>query len=160
VDYKFSIGLCIGFVVGGVGFVIGPSQWVGIAFLSLAAVWGFLFINPRSPIRGRWWSVSNKLGIGIMSYTRPSVGIGNQYITIYMWLRAMSDIQVDKIVLQIGHKHLVSDWDSRIIQGDETRYINFTRPQWFSVGQYEASLIAYTPYGFAKSGKFPVKVKD
>ena len=136
--------------------MIGASQWVGIALLSLAVVWGFLFVNPKSPVRKYWWSVSSRLGIVPIT----NVGVSDRDLTIHVGLRAVSVIRVDKIGLKIGCKQLLSDWQTTRVEAGEHRYINFARPDWLYVGEYKASLIAYTPDGFSKSEKFLIKVDN
>lgn len=39
-------------------------------------------------------------------------------------------------------------------------YVNFDRPSWLGNGEHEAELIACTPEGRSKSGKFIVEVTD
>ena len=160
-DFKFSLGLVIAFIFGGVGFIKGPQLWIAIGLFVVASILAFLFVNPKSPVRRQWWSVSNRLGIVLMNLpTKNIVGIGDKYLTIHVGLRAISDIQVDKIELKIGRNSLLSDWKSSVIQGDEPRYINFTRPNWLRKGQYKSHLVARTPDGFSKSKKFLVKVDE
>jgi hypothetical protein len=72
VNSKFSLGLFIGFivgvVVGGVGFII-DSECMGFWFFVISAVvWGILFVFPKSPMRKRCLSVSNKVSIMIENY--------------------------------------------------------------------------------------------
>jgi len=153
-DFKFSLGLFIGFIVAGASFIIGSSHCIGISILVLTVIWGFSFVNPKSPVRKYWWSVSSKLGIVSLS----KVGVNDRYLTIYVGLRSVSVNQVDKICLKIRRKQLVSDWQPTRVEADESRYINFTRPDWLHKGEYEANLIAYTPYGFSRSEKFLVRV--
>lgn len=161
-DSKFSLGILFSFILGGVGSIIGPQLWIAIGLFVVASILAFLFVNPKSPVRRRWWSISNRLGIVLINYgpTKNIVGIGDKYLTIHVGLRAISDIQVDKIELKIGRNSLLSDWKSSVIQGDEPRYINFTRPNWLRKGQYKSHLVARTPDGFSKSKKFPVKVDE
>jgi hypothetical protein len=161
-DSKFSLGLIIAFIFGGVGVLIGllgHQLWIAIGFFVVASILAFLFICPKSPVRRRCLSVSSRLGI-VLIKSPTIVRIGDKYLTIHVGLRAISDIQVDKIELKIGRNSLLSDWKSSEIQGDESRYINFTRPNWLCKGQYEAYLVTYTPDGTSKSEKFPVKVDE
>jgi len=159
-DRLFGIGIAVGFIISGVAAIlITISQQLGITLLILGGIFLFLFAYPKSPIRKYWWSVSGKLGvvnIGTMGIN--TVGVGAEYLTIHVGLRAASVIRVDKIVLKIGRKSLVSNWESTRVEADETRYINFTRPDWLHVGEYKANLIAYTPDGFSKSERFLIEV--
>lgn len=151
----FVVGLALGFLISGVAAIlITISQQLGIVLILLAGILLFLFANPRSPVRGKWWSASGKLGVVCIG----TVGVSDDYLTIHVGLRAASVSRVDKIVLRIGRKSLLSDWKSTRVEADETRYINFIRPDWLYTGEYEASIIAYTPDGFSKTEKFPVKV--
>ena len=134
-------------------------QWnIGLVLVIIGAIWGFLFVNPRSPVRKYCWSVSGKLGVVLIYNGRHNVGVGDSYLSVYVGLRALSDVQVDKINLRIMRKRLLSDWKPKVIQGDNSQIINFPRPSWLHRGEYEAYLIAYTPDGFSKSEKFLVKV--
>jgi len=81
-DYRFSIGLLIGSILGGIGFMIGVSQWVGIALLSLAVVWGFLFVNPKSPVRKIWWSTS-KIGITLADNSEVRFNANDENFTMH-----------------------------------------------------------------------------
>jgi hypothetical protein len=156
VDSKHSIGLVITLALTGFGFMF-ISEYIGIGFFVLAGVLGILFVNPKSPIRSRCWSVGNKLGVTII---RPATG-NRQSLTVYEGLRALSPIRVDKIRLSIGRKKIIADdWESHEVAGDESRYIYFDRPKWLYSGEYSARLIAYTPEGYSKSDKFTLRVKD
>jgi len=156
-DFKFSFGLFLGGILAGCSFMIGASQWVGIAILILTAIWGFLFLNPKSPVKRRWWSVSNKLGITPVDVIY-NIDIGDSALTINVRLRTMSGIQVDEISLKIGRKRLVSDYPPMFVKADEERHINFQIPNWIRKGTYQAYLIAHTPDGFSKSKKQLIKV--
>jgi hypothetical protein len=151
----FSAGLAVGFFISGVAAIlITISQQLGMALIVVAVIVGFLFVNPKSPVRRKWWSVSGELGVVVIS----KVGVSREYLTVHVGLRAVSVIQVDKIVLRIARKQLLSDWKSARVEADETRYINFTRPNWLHIGDYRACVIAYTPDGFSKSEKFSLIV--
>jgi len=153
-DSKLSLGLFIGFILTGASLMIGPSQCAGISVWVLTAIWGFLFVYPKSPVRKYWWSVSGKLGVVHIR----NVGITNRDLTIFVGFRAVSVIQIDKIVLKIGRKQLLSDWEPRRVKADESCYIKFTRQNWLCAGEYNVRVIAYTPDGFSKSEKFPLTV--
>jgi hypothetical protein len=164
VDSKFSLGLFISFilgaVVGGVGFII-DSQFIGIGFSILAIVWGILFLFPKSPIRKRCLSVSNKVSITVENYGGFPPKGNRQYLTVYKTLRVLSPIKVDKIILSIGRKKIMPrDWESYEVRGDESGNINFDRPGWLPNGNHSARLIVYTPDGYSKSKKFTLEVKD
>jgi len=161
-DLKFSIGILFSLILTSVAFFIGLQPRIGIGFLVVAGIWFFFFVYPKSPVKRRCWSVSSRLSIIPINYrpTKNIVGIGDKYLTIYVGLRTMSDIQVDKIGLKIGRKSLLSDWESRVIQADHSQYINFTRPNWLRKGQYKSRLFARTPEGVSKSKKFPVAVDE
>lgn len=153
----FGAGLAIGFLISGVvAILITISQQLGIALVVVGIVLVFLFVNPKSPVREKWWSISGKLGVVLIH----KMGVGNEYLTAHVGLRAVSVIQVDKIVLKIGHESLLSDWKSTRVEADETRYINFIRPNWLYAGDYAACLIAYTLEGFSRSEKFTLTVDN
>ena len=117
-----------------------------------------LFVNPKSPLRKHCYQIPGKLGVQIVNDGRNNINVSGEYLTIYLGLRAIVDIKVDKVDLKIGHKKpLPSDWKPRVIQGDETRYINFQRPSWLGKGKHQAYLVAYTPEGFSKSNRFIVE---
>ncbi len=141
--------------------MIGPSQWVGIALLSLAVVWGFLFVNPKSPVRKYWWSISDKLVIVNMQYAGQGAKANAKYITVFTELRPRLHIMVDKIAIEIKRKKISSfHWKSHEVAVAEQILVNFERPDWLYAGVYEAKLIAFTPEGRSKSGKFTVEVND
>ena len=130
-------------------------QWSnGLPFFIAGGVVIGLFVNPKSPVRRYCCSISGKLGVILID----GMNAGHKYLTAYVGLRAVSVIQVDKIILKIGGKRLLSDWEATRVEADKSRYINFVRPDWLHVGEYEARLIAYTPEGFSKSEKFLIKV--
>ena len=136
-------------------------QCVGIGFFVLAGIWGILFVNPKSPIRSRCWSVSSILGVTIIQRGVYSPKGNRQYLTIYKVLRTLSPIRVDKVSLCIGRKRIISfDWKSHVIEGDEPGYANFNRPEWLLNGNHSARLIVYTSKGYSKSERFALKVRD
>jgi hypothetical protein len=160
VERQFGVGLAVGFLISGAAAIlITVSQQLGIALIVVAIILGFLFVNPKSPVRKQWWLVSGKLGVVCINNRGfGNVGVGDKYLTIDIGLRAVSVIQVDKMVLKVGRKQLLSDWVSKRVEADEIQYINFIRPSWLCAGNYEAYLIAYTPDGISKSEEFPLIV--
>jgi hypothetical protein len=159
-DHKLSLGLFIGLIFLGVGFMV-DSECIGIGFFVLAIVWGILFVNPKSPIRRWCWSASDKLSIAVMNYGGFPPQGNRRYLTIYATLRALSPIRVDKMLLSIGRKKILHfDWKSHNVNGDESGYVDFNRPEWLRSGNHSARVIAYTPYGYSKSEKFIIAVRD
>ena len=70
-------------------------------------------------------------------------------------------MKVDEILLIIARKKIVPlDWKSHEVTADESGYVNFDRPEWLHSGNHSARLIAYTPYGYSKSEKFILTIKD
>ncbi len=154
-ERTFYIGITIGFFISGVlAILIAISQQLGFALIVLSIILGFLFINPKSPVKRKWWSISGRLGIVCVT----KVGVSNEYLTINTGLRALSVVQVEKIVLKIGRKQLSSDWKAIRVEADECKYVNFKRPNWLHAGDYKAYLIAYTPNGFSKSNQISLRI--
>ena len=111
---------------------------------------------PKSPVKSKWWSASNRLGITLADDT-DTVSIYKDSL-IRVGLVAVPSIQVDKIILKIaGNKPFGSDWESKIIKGNEAPHIRFPELQELDKGNYDARLYAYTPNGFARSEKFTVE---
>ena len=141
--------------------MIDDLVYVGIGLLVLAFVWGILFIFPKSPIKKWCWSVSNKLSIAIIYYGGLPPGGNRNYLTVYGELRALSPIKVEKMILSIKRKKIISwDWKPHLVTGDESGYIDFYRPEWLRGGNHSVRLIAYTPHGYSKSEKFTLGVRD
>lgn len=139
--------------------MIGASQHIGIAILVLTAIWGFLFVNPMSPAKKYWWSVSGKLAIMTLQTLGYKAKVDSEYISVWVELRPQSSIMVDKIVIKIGRERITSsDWKSHEVAEREHKFLDFKRPDWLGVGEHEAKLIAYTPEGYSKSRKFILEV--
>ncbi|MFC1931153.1 hypothetical protein ACFLXJ_02995 [Chloroflexota bacterium] len=138
--------------------MIGASQFVGFALFSLAVVWFFLFVNPKSPVRRIWWSTS-KLGITLADSSEFGININEEEFTIRVGLFAVPAIRVDKISLKIGQTRVwASNWKPMDIKAIEAPFIKFPKPHQLGKGQYYANLKAHTPEGFSKSEKFLIKV--
>ncbi len=158
-DFKFSLGLFIGFVITGVSLTIGASQCIGIAILALTAIWGFLFVNPISPVKKYWWSALGKLTFMINQDPGHRAKANNEYISVWAALVSWQGIMVDRLVLKIGRKRISPfDWKPHEVFEREYKFIDFKRPDWLDMGVYEAQLIAYTPEGYSKSKKFMLEV--
>lgn len=139
--------------------MIEASQWVGIAILIFFAIFGFLFVNPKSPVKRRWWSASNKLGITFDC--DPDIIIENYSDTLSFRVGfiAIPSIRVERIRLKIGHtKVWASNWIPTGIKATEARYLNFPRPTELSKGYYDVTLFAYTPEGVSKSDKISISL--
>lgn len=118
-----------------------------------------LFVNPKSRLKRYCCRISGKLSIQRMRNGRMNAEVGDKYISIYVAMRTLTDIQVDRISFRIGRKNLPSDWQPKVIQGDELGYVNFPRPDWLHRGEYSGHLIAYTPEGFTKSERIGIMVE-
>jgi hypothetical protein len=139
--------------------MIGTSQYIGIAILVLAVIWGFLFVNPKSPVKKHWWSASEKLMIMTLQTPGYKATVNSGYISVWIDLTSHSGIMVDRIVMKIGWERITSfDWKSHEVMAREHKFLDFERPNWLSAGEHEAKLIAYTPEGYSKSGKFILEV--
>ena len=160
-ERRFGIGLFISLILGGVGFLLEPHQYIGIAFFVLAFIWAYLFVLPFSPIKRYWWSASDKLVIMTIEEPGYKAKANSEYITVWAELRPRSSIIVDRIDIKIGRKRCTSfDWKSHTVASSEHKFVDFERPDWLCAGEHEAKLIAYTPEGYSKSGKFVVEVTD
>ena len=158
--FEFSLGLLIGLLIAGASFVIGVSQCIGTTILALTVIWGFLFVNPKSPVRKYWWSVSDKLVITTSEEPgyKPKI---NEYVSIWVELITWSGITVDRVVMKIGRKAITSpDWKSHSVIHQEHKFHDFKRPTWLNAGKHRARLIAYTPEGYSKSREFMIEVRD
>jgi len=139
--------------------MIGASQCIGIAILALTAIWGFLFVNPISPVKKYWWSASGKLTFIITQEPGYRATANNEYISVWIELVSWSGIMVDRIILKIGRKRIPSfDWRPHEVLAREHKFREFKRPDWLDMGVYKAHLIAYTPEGYSKSRKFMLEV--
>jgi hypothetical protein len=146
-------------IIAGASFIIGTSQYIGIAILALTAIWGFLFVNPKSPVKKYWWSASGKLAITTLQTPGYKATVHNEYISVWVELASWSGIMVDRIILKVGRARMSSfDWKSHEVLAREHKFLDFKRPVWLCVGEYEAELIAYTPEGYSKSRKFILEV--
>ncbi|MFH1775367.1 MAG: hypothetical protein ABH839_01730 [Chloroflexota bacterium] len=158
-DFNFSLGLFIGFIIAGASLMIGVSQCIGIAILVLTAIWGFLFVNPMSPVKKYWWSASGKLAIMTQQTPGYEPRANSEYISVWVELTSWSGIMVDRIVIKIGQKRISSfDWNSHEVIAREHKFLDFGRPDWLCSGEYRVKLIAYTTEGYSKSRKFILKV--
>lgn len=141
--------------------MITISQQLGIGLIIVAIILGFLFLNPKSPVKKHWWSVSDKFTIANMQYGGRNARGNGKYISVYAELRPRSIVQVDRIDIEIKRKKITSfDWTAKNITVHESMFVNFETPNWLGVGEYGAKLIAFTPEGKSKSGKFIVEVDN
>ncbi|MFC1945122.1 hypothetical protein ACFLWF_00030 [Chloroflexota bacterium] len=155
-DRKFSIGFCVGTLVSGLASImINVSQQVGMGLLIITGIWAFLFVFPKSPVRNRWWSVSDKLGI----IPLDAVDVEKDFITINIGFRVLDEIQINKISLKTGRKSLPSVWEPKLIQADHQEMVHFSRPKWLGVGEYKAYLKVETPNGYSKSKQMNVVIE-
>ena len=140
--------------------MIGASQWVGIALLSLAGVCGFLFVNPKSPVRKIWWSTS-KLGLTVAQNTEVRVNANDEDSAIHVGMVAVPCIYVEKVRLKIGGTRIWAlNWEPMEVKAIEAPYIKFPKPHQLGKGCYNARLYAHTPEGFSKSKKFSIRVDE
>lgn len=139
--------------------MIGGPQYVGIGVLALAAIWGFLFVNPISPVKKCWWSALGKLTFMIDHDPGHGAKANNEYISVWVALVSWQGIMVDRLVLKIGRKRISSfDWKPHEVLEREYKFVDFERPDWLNMGVYEAQLIAYTHEGYSKSKMFMLEV--
>ena len=131
--------------------MIGTNEWVGIIFFVLATVFGFLFVYPKSPVRRRWWSISDKLSI-----TSLQADVDNKKLRVYIGIRTLSDIRIESIKLKIMGKLLVSDWEPKSIVGDDTDYGYWGIPDKVPRGKHIVYMVAVTKDGFSKSPRFSI----
>lgn len=140
--------------------MIGASQWVGITLLSLAFIWGFLFVFPKSPVKQIWWS-TNKLVITLADECEVRININDESFTIRVGMVAVPSIYVEKISLRVAKKRMYAlNWDADEIKAIEAPYITFPKPDILNIGYYKATLYAHTTEGFSKSKKFSLIVSD
>lgn len=154
-ERQFSIGLVVGLVLSGVAcLMIEISQQVGIGLIVVGFIWGFLFINPKSPVRKRWWSASGKLRIQVVRNADIELEAGEGSFIVYIGFVAMPSIQVDKISLRIGRRRFwASNWEPREVAATEAWYVSFLKSPQLGKGHYNAKVYAHTPDGLSKSEK-------
>lgn len=143
----------------GILSVAEASLYVGMAMLMLAIVWGFLFLHPKSPVKKYWWSIPDKLMFTMPQELGYQATVNNEIITAWVDLTSPSGIMVDRIVLKIERKEGIPsfEWNPQTITTKHA-FLDFHRPNWLTVGKYEARLIAYTPQGHSSSGRFTLEV--
>lgn len=159
-ERRFSVGLVLGLGISGVAcLMIDVSQQVGIGLLIVGFIWWLLFINPKSPVRERWWSTSGKLGIQVVRNADIKLGVGEDEFTVYIGFVAMPSIQVDKISLKIGRMRLwASNWAPREVAATEAWYVSFLKPHELGTGRYDGKVYAHTSDGCSKSERVSVIV--
>ena len=166
-DFNLRRGLFISLTIGGMAaMTVGilsfaeASLCVGTVMLMLAAIWWFLFLNPKSPVKKYWWSIPDKLMFVVSKELGYKAKVNSEYISCWIDLTSQSGIKVDKIVLKITQKERIPsfEWKSHEVVAREHKFLDFKRPDWLGVGEYEAKLIAYTPEGYSKSRKFILEV--
>lgn len=151
-------------MAGGVAvmwIITGASQYtVAILLFVLAAIWWFLFLNPKSPVKKCWWSIPDKLMFVIPQELGYKPTVNKEIISVWVNITAPSGIMVNKIDLKITQKEGIPsfEWKSHEVIAREHKYLDFKRPSWLSTGEYKAKLIAYTPEGYSKSGEFILEV--
>ena len=171
-DFNLRRGLFISFAVPGgvaiVGAIVGAmtgallyTLYTGIILLVIAAIWGFLFLCPKSPVKKCWWAISDKLIFMVPQELGYEPTVTMEIISVYVDLTPKSGIMVDRIAIKIGRKRFYSfEWKAHKVVAHEKKFLDFIRPDWLGVGKHKASLIAYTPEGFSKSEKFILEVRN
>ena len=161
-ERQVSVGLFWGFAISGVAcLMISFSQQLGIGLLVVACILGLLFVNPKSPIRRRWWSVSGKLAIQVVRNEDIELRVGEGRFTVYIGFVAMPSMQVDKISLKIGRMRLwASDWEPREVAATEAWYVSFVKPPQLSTGTYDSNVFAHTRDGHSKSKRVRTTVSS
>ena len=143
--------------------MIGTSQYIGITILTLAVIWGFLFLNPKSPVKKYWWSIPDQLKILTLQTPGYKATVNSEYISVWVDLTSRSGLIVDKIGLKIGRQEaIISDeWKPHEVITREHKFLDFNRPDHLNTaGEYKARLIAYTSEGYSKSGEFILEVNS
>jgi hypothetical protein len=166
VDPDLRFGVFISLILGGVPTVIvgilslsEACLYVGIPMLVLAAIWGFLFLCPKSPVKKHLWAIPDKL----MFTTPQELGyepkVKTECISVWVDLTSLSGIMVDMIALKIRWRKGIPsfEWNSHVLN-KERKYLDFKRPDYLNAGKYKARLIAYTPEGYSKSREFILEV--
>jgi len=136
----------------------------GIGLLIAATIWGILLVNPKSPVKKRWWS-NSKLSIAIdgeATYSHEHI------LRVDMDIMALSEVDIESIYLELKGKHLSSDWDSnskpywesRGKAGHDCLEICFDIPDWVPSGRHTVRLIAITEEGRSKSPTFTIDIPD
>lgn len=157
-ERRFIIGLSTGLVVSGACLMI-PSIWqVGLGLIIIGSILLILFICPMSPVRRKWWSISDKMGVVYKKVSQYDIKVHEESFIIFIDLRPTSDIQIDSIILRVGHKSIQSDWKPKSINDMGVHILNFKRPDWVTSGCYKARVIVYTPIGFSKSKEITINV--
>ena len=135
------------------------SQEAGWALLIAAGVLGFLFVNPKSPVKKRLWvnpslSIALDGDFGFVASTEGRSGTLRGYINLV----SLKGEVVESIELKLGKKRLESDWKPRSLALSDCVEVNFFVPDWILVGRYICRLIALSEGGKSKSPKFPVEL--
>ena len=160
-DYSLRVNLLFVFLGLGIGLMITSNFYIGLAFIIFSFIWLCLFVLPISPIKRRRWSIPSKLVVMTLENPGYKARATSEYISVWVELRPQSRIIVDRIVLKIGRKKFPSfEWKSHEVTGREHKSLDFKRPDWLHIGEYEINLIAYTPDGFSKSVKFILEVTN
>jgi hypothetical protein len=146
-------------MVVGVLSMAEASLCVGIALLTLAAIWCFLFLYSKSPVKKYWWSIPDKLMVVTLQIPGYKAKVNDKNISVWIDLTSSSGIMVDRIDLKIERKRGIPsfEWNPQAIR-KKYKFLDFQRPDWLRAGKYKAKLIAYTPEGYSKSGEFMLEV--
>ncbi len=135
------------------------SQEAGLALLVAAGVWGFLFVNPKSPVKKRLW-VNSNLSIALdgdfdfVASTEGRSGTLRGGIDIV----SLKGEVVNSIELKLGKERLKSDWEPIRLALSDCVEVNFFVPDWIPAGRYTCRLIAFSEGGKSKSRKFHVEL--
>ena len=159
-DFNLRRGVSISFIIAGVVAMIGTSQYIGIALFVIAAIWWYLFLYSKSPVKKYWWAIPDKIMFLVSEELGYKPTVSKENISVWVDLTSYSGIMVNRIVLKIRQKESIPsfEWNSHKVMTREHKFLNFKRPGWLSVGEYESELIAYTPEGYSKSRKFTLEV--
>jgi len=146
-------------------------QDAGLALLVTCGVWFFLFVNPKSPIRGKCWHNSS-LGVKLVSElnyctygycTKPSRM--KSHIRGYAKvLRGDVDIIsskgeiVNSIEMKLGGELLKSDWEPQELDLKDCLEVKFFEPDYIKPGRYKSHIVISNKNGKAKSPPFEAEI--
>ncbi len=143
------------------------SQEAGLAFLVAVGVYGFLFVNPKSPIRKRFWhnsslnvSPSGNLDFGLYeNHTLPKNRIrGSKVLRGSVNIVSLKGEIVDTMVLKLRKGYLESDWQPRKLDLSDCVGVKFFVPDSIKPGKYVCHIIVSNKNGKAKSEEFEVEI--
>ncbi|MBC8512121.1 MAG: hypothetical protein H8D32_03980 [Dehalococcoidia bacterium] len=168
---KLSAGIVLAtLILTGVLVKFTAPPEVGIVIIAVAVIWGLLALPSWGPLRRRWdskpartLSVENwgdyQFGSPEKNGFAKAIEGESLMLRIEVGFRAIPNMCVKSVQLEIGRKRLLSNWEPCEIHvgGGYGCSVYFGIPKWVKAGKHNVKLVAFADGKDWFSGDFTVE---